>query len=152
MTPISTHLPAKDAAELLEKVKDDLAVQTAPDTGKHESAMDIDGIYIGLMPDSAQDSNDETVIDVTEVTEELGNYGSNIPTDRAQKVAVNIYYGLEKIDYMDLIERTIESYFLSANWELKYSAPHSPDPDTGQETKIYQFARTIDNDYERKNI
>lgn len=141
------RLPAKDASDLLEKVKGTLALAKAPDTGQHESALDIDDIFVGLMPRSAQDSAAETVIDVTEVTEDLDDYGSNAPNTREQRIAVNIYYGLNKIDYMDLIEKEIESIFLSHKWQIRVSEPHSPDPDTAQETKIYQFSRTVENDY-----
>lgn len=146
------RLPARDARDLLLIAQKNLSVTKAPDTGRHEPALDIDAIYVGLMPQSDQDSDDKTVIDVTEVTEDLDNYGSDIPTTREQRAAVNIYYGIEKNDYTDLIEKEIESVFLSKNWRIVVSEPHVPTVDTGQETKVYQFARNVENDYEKKEV
>lgn len=145
----NVRLPAKDAADLVNLAKNKLADMTTPDTHKHDPALDIDNIYVGLVPESAQDSDAETIVDITEITEEFPEYGSNLPTNREQRIAINIFYGIEKIDYMDLIEKEIESVFLLNNWQIIYSQAHVPDPDTGQETKIYQFSRTISNDFEK---
>lgn len=127
---MTLRLPAKDAADLIEQAK----------------IPGIDHVYVDAIPVGLQDSSDSTDVLVTEVTDLMQDYGSDLPTQRVQTIALNIFYSTSVDVDTASIEQKIEAVFLSNNWSLVESLRHTTDPDTLQTTKIYQFQRKERND------
>lgn len=125
------RLPAKDAGELIESL----------------NIPGIDYVYVDAIPPDYQSDENTTDVLVTEVTDILGDYGSDVATNRDQTIALNIFYSVADDVDTALIEKSIEAVFLHAKWQLTRSDPHVIDPDTMQVTKIYQFTRHERNDY-----
>lgn len=104
----------------------------------------VDNVYANFIPSAVQLDNQTTDILITDVTDSYSGYGSNRSTEKRSTVALNITYStVTKVDD-GFLEDTITDLFEAADWTCVYSPGHTADPDTGQLTKIMQFAKTFE--------
>ncbi|MCZ3724053.1 DUF806 family protein [Lactobacillus jensenii] len=126
-----TRLPVVEAGEVLRSASID----------------GIDNICLYRVPPETQDASDSTTVLLTEVTEDLTNYGSDKFQDRNQSVELQIFFSNKEDVDIDSIERQIESIFLEKKWRIRLSRAHTVDPTTEQLVKIYYLDRTERNDF-----
>ena len=122
----TTRLPVVEAGELL----------------RNASIDGIDNICLYRVPPETQDASDSTTVLLTEVTEDLTNYGSDKFQDRNQAVEFQIFFSTKENVDIDSIERQVESIFLSKKWRIRLSRAHTVDPTTEQLVTIYYFEGT----------
>ncbi|WP_333603651.1 DUF806 family protein [Lactobacillus acetotolerans] len=107
-----------------------------------DAQLEIDHVYINIIPKNVQDDSEFTDVLVTDVVESYGNYGSDKSTTLDETIALNIFYGLNTDTNAELLEDAIVSIFEQRGWSCIYSTGYTIDPDTNQLTKIMHFKRT----------
>ena len=77
----------------------------------------------------------------------LGRYddsGSNEPTKEVQNIQISVYFGINSNANEETVKNSIVSFFVSNNWQVTYGPDWGTDPETGEDSLVFYFSRTIE--------
>lgn len=103
----------------------------------------IDEIYLESLPEEETDLIDKTVCLITEWLNEPTGYANRTFKQWSIGVEVQIFYKKDaSISSIDN-EIALADRFQQDDWTIEQSKNHIQDPDTGQVTKVFYFAKDL---------
>lgn len=103
----------------------------------------IDEIHLESLPEEETDLTDKTVCLITEWLNEPTGYANRTFKQWSIGVEVQIFYKKDaSISSIDN-EIALADRFQQDDWTIEQSKNHIQDPDTGQVTKVFYFAKNL---------
>lgn len=103
----------------------------------------IDEIYLESLPEEETNLTDKTVCLITEWINEPTGYANRTFKQWSIGVEVQIFYKKDaSISSIDN-EIALADQFKQDDWTIEQSKNHIKDPDTGQVTKVFYFAKDL---------
>ena len=103
----------------------------------------IDEVYLESLPEEETDLTDKTICLITEWLNEPTGYANRTFKQWLIGVEVQIFYKRDaSISSIDN-EIALADQFKQDDWTIEQSKNHIKDPDTGQVTKVFYFAKDL---------
>lgn len=111
----------------------------------HEHFDWIDQIFRDELPQEAADSDEQTILELTEWLNEPIYYANQTFKGWLVGVEIQIFYKNELPVDFDMMEAEIKlaDLFKKSGWNIEQSKNHIRDPDTAQVSKVFYFSKNL---------
>lgn len=105
----------------------------------------IDQIFRDELPQEAADSDEQTILELTEWLNEPIYYANQTFKGLLVGVEIQIFYKNELPVDFDMMEAEIKlaDLFKKNGWNIEQSKNHIRDPDTAQVSKVFYFSKNL---------
>ena len=105
----------------------------------------IDQIFRDALPQEAADSDEQTILELTEWLNEPIFYANQTFKGWLVGVEIQIFYKNELPVDFDMMEAEIKlaDLFKKNGWNIEQSKNHIRDPDTAQVSKVFYFSKNL---------
>lgn len=105
----------------------------------------IDQIFRDALPQEAADSDEQTILELTEWLNEPIYYANQTFKWWLVGVEIQIFYKNELPTDFDMMEAEIKlaDLFKKNGWNIEQSKNHIRDPDTAQVSKVFYFSKNL---------
>lgn len=105
----------------------------------------IDQIFRDELPQEAADSDEQTILELTEWLNEPIYYANQTFKGWLVGVEIQIFYKNELPVDFDMMEAEIKlaDLFKKNGWNIEQSKNHIRDPDTAQVSKVFYFSKNL---------
>lgn len=105
----------------------------------------IDQIFRDALPQEAADSDEQTILELTEWLNEPIYYANQTFKGWLVGVEIQIFYKNELPVDFDMMEAEIKlaDLFKKNGWNIEQSKNHIRDPDTAQVSKVFYFSKNL---------